>query len=107
TFTAFSFAKFVVYLVLMFKSILSKIYLLTIFMLFSATSAESQILDPVSWSFEVENLGNGECNLIFKAKIEEHWHLYTQDVPELGPVPTQFVFEKNASLNYIDGVKES
>lgn len=81
--------------------------MLAFFLFFSTTSAESQILDPVSWSFEVENLGNGECNLIFKAKIEEHWHLYTQDVPENGPLPTTFVFEKNASLNYIDGVKES
>lgn len=91
------------------EKISGKIYLLIIFLFCSIIPVKAQILDPVKWTFEVENLGNGECNLIFKADIEKHWHLYTQNVPESdnSPLPTEFFFEKQASLIYVDGVQES
>lgn len=52
----------------------------------------SQILEPVKWTFEKKDLGNNEFELIFKASIEKKWHLYSQFVPEGGPVKTSFYF---------------
>lgn len=38
--------------------------------------------DPVKWTFDSKDLGNGEFELQFKAVIEEHWHVYSMDLPE-------------------------
>ena len=54
----------------------------------------SQILDPVSWSFSVEQNGN-EATLISKATLDKGWHIYSQNLEgEFGPVPTEFTYEK-------------
>lgn len=61
----------------------------------------SQIENPVEWSTSVEKVSNTEFILISKATIEKGWHLYSQDVPEDGPIATTFTFDiakKNFSL---------
>ncbi len=60
--------------------------------------ATPQIFDPVKWSFSTEPGGDSEIVLVFTAKIEEGWHLYSQDIPEGGPIATSFSF--NASNKY-------
>ena len=62
----------------------------------------SQIEDPVTWSTSVEKVSDTEFVLISKATIEKGWHLYSQNVPEDGPIPTTFTFDvskENYSLN--------
>ncbi len=59
----------------------------------------SQILDPVKWSTSVNKISDSEYELIATATIEDQWHLYSQNVPENGPIATSFVFEGNA--NYL------
>lgn len=59
------------------------------------TVAKAQILDPVKWSTSVEKISDTEYDLIAKAKIERGWHLYSQSVPDNGPIPTTFTFETN------------
>jgi thiol:disulfide interchange protein DsbD len=61
----------------------------------------SQIENPVEWSTSVEKVSDTEYILVSKATIEDGWHLYSQDVPEDGPIPTTFTFDaakKNFSL---------
>ncbi|MBL4624808.1 MAG: hypothetical protein JKY42_06675 [Flavobacteriales bacterium] len=70
--------------------------------------SESQIFDPVDWSYETKELGNNEYELIFKIKIEENWHVYSQHLTGDGPVPTEFIFEENANgYELIGTVSES
>ena len=65
-------------------------------------SANAQILDPVKWEASVEKLNDSTYNLITIAQIDEGWHLYSQNVPENGPIPTTFSYPE--SENYrIDG----
>lgn len=52
----------------------------------------AQIFTPVSWEFSQNQLSENEVELIFKASIDEHWHLYSQDIADDGPVPTSFTF---------------
>ena len=40
--------------------------------------AQAQIVEPVQWSIETERLSKNEYNLVFKAEIEDGWHLYSQ-----------------------------
>ncbi|QVY65016.1 cytochrome c biogenesis protein CcdA [Polaribacter sp. Q13] len=53
----------------------------------------AQIVDPVKWTTSVEKLSETEYFLISKASIEENWHLYSQEVPEDGPIATTFMYD--------------
>ncbi|MDA0176788.1 MULTISPECIES: protein-disulfide reductase DsbD family protein [Mesoflavibacter] len=63
--------------------------------LFSIQTVFSQI-EPVKWSAEVEKISDTEYNLIYKADIEDHWHLYSQTLPEGGAIPTEFIYNEDA-----------
>ena len=62
-------------------------------------NAFSQIHDPVKWSTSVNKISDTEVELIASATIQGEWHLYSQTVPENGPIPTKFVFQGNG--NYL------
>ena len=55
-------------------------------------SGFSQIHDPVKWSTSAKKISDTEYELIATAIIEGEWHLYSQTVPEGGPIPTTFTF---------------
>ncbi len=65
--------------------------------IFLSSVAFAQIHEPVKWSFEQKELSDTQAELIFKATIEDGWHLYSQDIPDGGPIPTSFFF------NSLDG----
>lgn len=68
-------------------------------LLFFSGTLYSQMVTPVEWGVEVEEVSSSEFNLIFNAKIEPHWHLYSQHSPEGGALPTVFTFS-NAGTDY-------
>ena len=70
-----------------------KKYLLIITLLFgSCVIAFGQMVNPVKWNLEQKPAQKGEIDLIFKAKIEPGWHLYSTDLPAGGPIKTTFTF---------------
>ena len=66
--------------------------LLVILFVFMSVLVSAQIFDPVEWEFSQKKLSENEIELQFKAKIEDHWHLYSQHISDDGPVPTEFTF---------------
>ena len=72
-----------------------KKYLILLFALLTFTVSNSQILEPVKWSTEVPKISDVEYELIANASIEDNWHLYSQNIPEGGPVSTLFSFKGN------------
>ena len=62
------------------------------FILLTGFFSQAQIYDPVQWETEVEKISETEYELISTANIEPGWHLYSQDVPENGPIPTSFSY---------------
>lgn len=78
------------------KSILTVILLL-VFVLISY----SQIINPVKWSFDQKQISNTEYELIFDASIEKGWHLYSDKLPEGGPIATSIVFENTEGFELI------
>lgn len=62
-------------------------------------SAMAQIHNPVKWSTKVVKINDTEYDLVAVASIEGEWHLYSQSVPQDGPIPTKFVFQGNP--NYL------
>ncbi len=79
-------------------------FFLTILVLLSV-SASAQILNPVKWSFSSQKISGNEYNLIFKASIDNQWHLYSQDIPQAPPATT-FTFIQDSSYTRIGKVKE-
>ncbi|WMI64181.1 protein-disulfide reductase DsbD family protein [Aestuariibaculum sp. YM273] len=69
------------------------------FALLAAFVGQAQILEPVKWSTSVNKISATEYELVATATIDAGWHLYSQNVPEDGPIPTSFAFEGNT--NYL------
>ncbi len=84
------------------KKILIGLMALVVLPLFSF----SQILDPVKWTFTVEQTTPGEATLLLTAKAEKNWHVYSQDIPKGGPLPTMFTFTKSKHYELIGKVQE-
>jgi thiol:disulfide interchange protein len=70
---------------------------------------QAQILKPISWRYEVsaQQVKTGEeVDLIFRAKIDPGWYLYSSDFdPDLGPMVTTFTFQKHPSYALVGGIK--
>lgn len=73
--------------------------LFSVLLLTGIRSVCGQIMEPVKWDTDIEKLSDTEYNLVFTAKIDDHWHLYSQHLPESGALPTVFTFE-NAGTGY-------
>ncbi len=68
----------------------------------------SQILEPVKWDYYVNDLGDDTFEIVIDASIDEGWHLYTQNLPEGGAIPTSFTFEdKEGNFELLGKVIES
>ncbi|OUR94276.1 thiol:disulfide interchange protein [Flavobacteriales bacterium 34_180_T64] len=70
-----------------------KRFVYSILFLFLVTTSNAQILEPVKWETSVEKISETEFDLISIALIDDTWHLYSQTVPEDGPIPTTFIYE--------------
>jgi len=85
---------------------MQKLFLSLVTFVFLSISAFGQILDPVEWSYSVERISDDEAILTFKAEVEPTWHLYSQDIPPGGSIPTEFIFNESDDWEAIDTVFE-
>ena len=72
-------------------------------------SSFSQVLKPISWEVSLTNdkpKAGDEIEILFKAKIEQDWYLYSSDFdPDLGPQVTQFFFTENDTYEILEGIE--
>ena len=61
--------------------------------------SNAQVFEPVKWTVEAQKVSDSEYNLIYKATIDNHWHLYSQNLPEGGALPTEFVYDSIQQVN--------
>ncbi|MGA1227471.1 MAG: protein-disulfide reductase DsbD family protein [Tamlana sp.] len=74
---------------------------------FTICFGQAQILEPVKWTTSVKKVSDTEYTLISKATVESGWHLYSQDVPEDGPIPTTFTYnDSEGTFKLIGSTKE-
>ena len=78
-------------------------FIASILILFLGFTSFSQIYDPVKWETKVEKISKNEFNLISIATIDKGWHLYSQDVPKDGPIPTSFIYDDDGGVVKITG----
>ena len=66
-------------------------YCVRVFLLFFGfLSFTLQGQEPVSWSNSIEKISENKYKLIFDAKIEKGWYLYSTKKIKDGPIPTSF-----------------
>ncbi len=82
-------------------------YLIVLCALLLSATVNSQVLTPVKWITSVEKVSDTEYELIAKATIESGWHLYSQTVPEGGPIATTFTYDdSNGIFNLVGNTSE-
>jgi thiol:disulfide interchange protein len=59
---------------------------------------------PVKWDFDIKKVSDCDYQLLWHAKIDKTWHIYSQVVPE-GPLPTIFTVAKG-DYQLVGGVQE-
>ncbi|HMM11715.1 MAG TPA: protein-disulfide reductase DsbD family protein [Bacteroidales bacterium] len=63
-------------------------------------------LNPVKWTYSAETLPTGELELVFDASIEDGFHLYSINIPENGPLPTEFTFDGASRFELVGSIVE-
>ncbi|MDC0479278.1 thioredoxin family protein [Flavobacteriaceae bacterium] len=78
------------------------------FLLFFLWTLGVQAQTPVVWSTDFKKLSDTEYLLIFNASVQPKWHLYSQSLPEDGPLPTEFIFEgEGTAFEWVGEMEES
>jgi thiol:disulfide interchange protein DsbD len=67
----------------------------------------AQVKSPVKWATSSKLLAPGKYQLTITAVADKGWHIYSQNTPEGGPVPTAFSFGKNPLVTLEGKVKET
>lgn len=78
----------------------------TLFFVLLATLSHAQILEPVEWDMTSKSLGGDEFELIFTAKMDDGWSIYSQHTSDEGPVPTSFNFDQGDHYQALGDVAE-
>ena len=69
-------------------------------------AAKAQQVNPVKWSYTVKETSATEATLVFTAKLDAGWHLYSQYTDPMGPVALEFVFNESKDYKRIGKVTE-
>ena len=80
--------------------------LFAFFFTITVFSAQAQILIPVKWEYKTKVTGSNTAELQFIARIDQGWHLYSQHLPDGGPMPTEFKFEKMDGIELVGKATE-
>jgi thiol:disulfide interchange protein DsbD len=71
-----------------------------------ASVLSSQEMVPCDWSFDINQVGQDDYELIFRADINAPWQIYSKDTEEGGPIPTTVTYTSK-NLASIGNSKES
>lgn len=66
----------------------------------------AQVKNPTSWTFSAKMIAPGKYEIHMTAVADKGWHIYSQNTPDGGPVPTSFSFTKNPLVTLDGKVKE-
>ncbi|TJY37830.1 protein-disulfide reductase DsbD family protein [Pontimicrobium aquaticum] len=82
-------------------------HIIALFTFLLSVTLSAQILEPVKWEFQTEKISENEYKLKFIALVDDNWAIYSQSIPEDGPIPTTFNFDENAAVTLVGDVVES
>lgn len=80
--------------------------LFIVVIILATISLSSQIVNPVKWSFKLNDFSNDEMEIEMVAIIDKDWHLYSQKESPNGPLPLFFEFQADEKNYTLEGVVE-
>ena len=83
-----------------------KKHLLLLLGLIISFGSTAQQLDPIKWKYTVKETSPSEAELIFTAKLDEGWHLYSQYTDPNGPLAIEFTFADSKDYARVGRVQE-
>ncbi|WP_417443557.1 protein-disulfide reductase DsbD family protein [Joostella sp.] len=83
---------------------MKKYFFILSLIVFGLSFSWAQISEPVEWETSIEKVSSTEYNLVSKAKIEEGWHLFSQEKATNGPMPATFTFEDTSGYKVLGTV---
>ena len=81
--------------------------LLMAFAVIIPAQMRAQIIDPVKWSFAIQDLNENEFDLVATALVDPQFHIYSTKMPELGPLPTVFEFESSSDFEVVGEARDA
>ena len=81
--------------------------LLMAFAVIIPAQMRAQIIDPVKWSFAIQELNENEFDLVATALVDPQFHIYSTKMPELGPLPTVFEFESSSDFEVVGEARDA
>lgn len=80
---------------------------LTLFLVVSFSLVQAQLKkDPVAWTFSVSKKSADTYIVTASAQVPKPWHIYSQNTPAGGPVPTSIKFKTNPLVTLVGKPKE-
>jgi thiol:disulfide interchange protein DsbD len=70
-------------------------------------SGGNQLEKPVIWQFAVEKISEEVYELVYTAKLQKHWSIYSMYTEENGPIPTSINFDNSEGIEVIGEATES
>ena len=77
-----------------------------LFAILMSTALWAQQLDPIKWSYSVKDISATESELVFTAKLDAGWHLYSQYTDPMGPIALEFNFKESEDYQRMGKVVE-
>ena len=77
--------------------------LFVIFSLILTTGLFAQIKDPVGWKYEIVKQSGNNYQLVITATVPKPWHIYSQNTPKGGPIPTKIKINSNPLITVATG----
>jgi thiol:disulfide interchange protein DsbD len=69
--------------------------------------SSAQFQNPVKWSFSQKKISATDYELQYKASIEKGWHLYSDKLPEGGPIATSFKYDTISGFELLGELKSN
>jgi hypothetical protein len=78
----------------------------TALLLVGFSALQAQVQNPVQWKFEAKKKGTN-YEIVITATVDKPWHIYSQNTPKGGPLPTNIAFKKNPLVTISGKVVET
>jgi hypothetical protein len=62
--------------------------------------------NPVKWTFDSKKTASGAYEIRLSATVAPPWHMYSQNTPKGGPIPTKIQFKANPLVTRLGIVLE-
>lgn len=84
-----------------------KYFLCALFITIVTNVAIGQIQSPVKWRFSAKKIADKTYEIHLTPTVQNPWHLYSQNLPKGGALPTKISFGKNPLITMTGKPKET